>query len=61
MCKTVLLDGVPEGPDDMVLPENISKGAGTVFSGKNLVAHASIVTSNEGLSGLSLGISSIEI
>lgn len=38
--KTFLLDGITQGLDDVILSEDVGEGAGTVFSGKDLVAHA---------------------
>ena len=55
MRKAVLFDGVMKSSDHVILSKNICKSAGTVFSGKNLIAHARIVVRNEGLSVLSLG------
>jgi len=53
--KPILFDGITKGSDHVILSKNISKGAGAVFSGKNLVTHGAIVLRNEGLSVLSLG------
>ncbi len=39
MCEAILLDGIAQGADDVVLSEDIGESAGTVFSGKDLVAH----------------------
>ena len=39
MSEAILLDRISQSVDNMVLPEDISKGAGTVFSGKDLIAH----------------------
>ena len=55
MRKPILFDGITKGSDHVILSKNISKGAGAVFSGKNLVAHGAIVVRNESLSVLSLG------
>lgn len=55
MRKPILFDGITKGSDYVILSKNISKGAGAVFSGKNLVTHEAIVLRNEGLSVLSLG------
>lgn len=48
--KTFLLDGITQGLDDVILSEDVGKGAGTVFSGKDLIAHAASVERNESLS-----------
>jgi L-methionine (R)-S-oxide reductase len=53
--KAVLFDGVTKSSDHVILSKNISKSTGSVFSGKNLIAHGAIVVRNEGLSVLSLG------
>ena len=37
--ESILLDGIAEGSDHMILSKNVGKSAGAVFSGKNLVAH----------------------
>lgn len=55
MREAVLFDGVMKSSDHVILSKNICKSAGTVFSGKNLIAHGRIVVRNEGLSVLSLG------
>ena len=36
--ETALFDGVAKGADDVILPQNIFEGAGTIFAGKNLIA-----------------------
>ena len=38
--KTFLLDGITQGLDNVILSEDVGEGAGTVFSGKDLIAHA---------------------
>ena len=38
--KAFLLDGITQGLDDVILSEDVGEGAGTVFSGKDLIAHA---------------------
>ncbi len=40
MGQTVLFDGIAQGVDDVVLAKNVGKSTGTVFSGKDLIAHA---------------------
>ena len=40
MRKAVLFDGVTKSSDHVILSKNISKSTGSVFSGKNLIAHA---------------------
>lgn len=39
MSESILFNGIPEGMDDVVLTEDIFKSAGTVFTGKDLIAH----------------------
>jgi len=55
VCEAIFLDGITKGSDDVVLSEDIGESAGTVFSGKDLVAHAATVGRNEGLSVPSFG------
>ena len=38
--KTFLLDGITQGLDNVILSEDVVEGAGTVFSCKDLIAHA---------------------
>lgn len=40
VCKTFLLDGITQGLDNVILSEDVVEGAGTVFSCKDLIAHA---------------------
>ena len=39
MREAFLIDGVAQCSYDMILPEDVFKRFGAVFSGKNLVAH----------------------
>ncbi len=39
MRQAVLLNGIAQGADDMILTQDIVEGQGTVFSGKDLIAH----------------------
>ena len=47
----VLGDGVAQGLDDMILPQDVIKSAGAVFPGKDLVAHARTVARGGEMSG----------
>ena len=39
MGEAVLLDGIAQGVDDVILPQDVGEGAGAVFPGKDLIAH----------------------
>ncbi len=39
MGESPLLNGISKGVDNMVLPQNVLKGLGAVFTGENLIAH----------------------
>ena len=37
--KALLLNGIAEGPDDVVLSKDVVEGFGTVFAGEDLITH----------------------
>jgi hypothetical protein len=39
MGESILIDRIAQGSDDMVLSQDVIKRFGSIFSGKNLVAH----------------------
>ena len=47
MRQAVLGDGVPEGTDNMLLAEDISKSFGTIFTGEDLITHAAMLARPE--------------
>jgi hypothetical protein len=39
VSKPISLDGIPKGGNHMILTQDVVKGSGSIFTGKNLIAH----------------------
>ena len=53
MVQAILIQRMHQGPGDVLLPHQLIKGAGTIFTGKNLITHSTpaaiVATNNNGL------------